>query len=127
MSLSQLTLLIPFYGPYLEYKRLVTSHGEPFEDRIGYAIVAGGATGAHFILGQRHLAHLASIGHGSAFDYLLARKHQRWFTRTLPALVVGYGLVTTSVAYEVSVNKSIRSGQRNIWFGPFSSGFGSVV
>jgi hypothetical protein len=121
-----LTLFVPFYGPMKEYQRIVESSDEPFEQRLGYALTAGGITGAHFIIGQRHLAHLAAIGHGSAFDYMLAKKHQRLFTRTLPAVAVTYGVVTTSVGYELAVNQPIRAGTRNVWFGPFSSGLGPV-
>ena len=122
-----ISMFVPFYGPYVEYQRVLSSGDEPFEKRVGYAVTAGGITGAHFIIGQRHLAHLAAIGHGSAFDYMLAKKHQRFFTRTLPIATVTYAVVTTSVGYELGVNEPIRSGKRNIWFGPFSSGFGSVV
>ena len=39
----------------------------------------------------------------------------------------GVGVVATSVVYEQSVNKSIRKGRQGFWFGPFVSGFGSVV
>lgn len=118
---------VPIYGPFKEYYRLATSDDEPFAARVGYAIAAGGTTGAHFIMGQRHLAHLQAMGRGSAFDYMMAKRHQRLFTRTLPIATATYAVVTASVGYETAVNQPIRSGSRNIWFGPFSSGFGPVV
>lgn len=120
-------LLVPLYGPYMESQRLIRSHDEPFEDRVGYALAFGGTLGAHFIIGQRHLAHLQAMGRGSAIDYLMAKRHQRLFTRTLPVATGAWALTTSAVAYEEGVNKPIRSGRRNVWFGPFSSGFGPVV
>ena len=45
------------------------------------------------------------------------------------AATAGAGLasIATSIAYERTVNEQIREGQPNIWFGPYASGFGSVV
>lgn len=122
-----LSLFIPVYGPYKEWERLVMSYDEPFEQRVGYAVVAGGASGAHFIFGLRHLAHIQAMGGGSALNYLHARGLMTRATTVMPAAVAAYGVVTASVAYEETVNKSIRKGTSGTWFGPFASGFGSVV
>jgi hypothetical protein len=121
------SIFVPVYGPFKEYERLVMSYDEPFEKRLGYAVVAGGATGAHYIFGLRHLAHIQAMGGGSALNYMHARSLMTRATTVMPALGVGYGVLTTSVGYEQAVNKPIRQGTRGTWFGPFASGLGSVV
>lgn len=40
---------------------------------------------------------------------------------------VAVGAAAVSIAYEQTVNKQIRQGRSGTWFGPFGSGFGSVV
>lgn len=121
------TIFIPIYGPFKEWERLVMSYDEPFEKRLGYAVVAGGASGAHFVFGLRHLAHIQAMGGGSALNYLHARGLMTRATIVIPTVAVAYVAGTASVAYEQAVNKPIRKGTSGIWFGPFASGFGSVV
>lgn len=120
-------LFVPVYGPLLEWERLVTSHDEPFERRVGYAIQTGGVSGAHYIFGLRHLAHIQAMGGGSGLNYLHAKSLMNKATRIAPVVAVAYTVTTASVVYEETVNKSIRSGRLSTWFGPFSSGFGTVV
>lgn len=121
------TPFIPIYGPYKEWERVFTSYDEPFETRLGYAVMAGSASGAHFIFGLRHLAHIQAMGGGSALNYLHANSLKNKATRVMPVVLGAYVLTTASVIYEETVNKSIRSGSSGVWRGPFSSGFGSVV
>ena len=118
---------VPIYGPFKEVERVVTSGDEPFEKRLGYAIAAGGTFGAHVFFAGRHLDHIQAMGRASGLHLMHAKRHQAMLTRTLPIATATYALVTASVGYETAVNEPIRSGRRNIWFGPFSSGFGSVV
>lgn len=122
-----ITIFVPIYGPYKEWERVVTSYEEPFEDRVGYAVVAGGASGAHYVFGLRHLSHIQTMGGGSGLNYMHARSLMTRSTVFLPGAVVAYGVVSTSVGYEQAVNEPIRKGTSGTWFGPFASGFGSVV
>jgi hypothetical protein len=118
---------VPVYGPFKEIERVVTSHDEPFAKRVGYAIAAGGTFGAHIIFGGRHLAHIQAMDRASALHLMHAKRHRAMLTRTLPIVTATYAVVTASVGYETAVNEPLRSGHRNIWFGPFSSGLGPVV
>jgi len=121
------TPFIPIYGPYKEWERMLTSHDEDDWTRVGYAVQTGAVSGAHFIFGLRHLAHVQRFGNPSGLNYLHAKSLMNKATHVMPVVLGAYALTTASVAYEQTVNKSIRSGSSGVWTGPFSSGFGSVV
>lgn len=65
----------------------------------------------------------------SGMSYVRQQALGRVALATAPAIALA-GSVAAAVGYERTVNEPLRKasgGQRNIWFGPFASGFGTVV
>jgi hypothetical protein len=65
----------------------------------------------------------------SGMSFVRQQALSRAALATAPALAVA-GSVAAAVGYERTVNEPIREahgGIRNLWFGPFASGFGTVV
>ena len=65
----------------------------------------------------------------SGMSFVRQQAVSRVATATAPALVVA-GSVAAAIGYERAVNEPLREahgGIENTWFGPFASGFGSVV
>ena len=65
----------------------------------------------------------------SGMSYVRQQALGRVALASAPAIALA-GSVAAAVGYERTVNEPLRKahgGQRNIWFGPFASGFGSVV
>lgn len=107
------------------YHMATSAHEGDWEEFRYYAAVEGTALAMYSIavLGTPG-ASFRSIHHVTPLK-MQAVKHVA--SKAALPVAVAAGVVGTSIVYEQQVNEPIRKGSSGTWYGPFASGFGSVV
>lgn len=124
MRLEEVIPYVPFVGtPYAVHQQLQQQDEMTAAEILGGGIALGGSSFVGFVVAYELLGE-------RIFSPMQVNVMQQVWTKgpAVAAATAVVGAITaTSAIYEKTVSASIRKGRPGIYYGPFASGFGSVV